>query len=113
MRRAALARFVIDQRLFGPRGVNLWSQKRPSSFPFCPSIHPKVSATSSASAYETEAAPPSCFAILSHTPRELAWFRSSHRSQAVAEAKSFVDGAARLPADGLRAPSPFFVIVVA
>jgi hypothetical protein len=46
----AFSRLTFDQMLFGPRGVNLWSHHASSSLPFCPSIHPHASATSSASA---------------------------------------------------------------
>jgi hypothetical protein len=50
MSATALSRLIFDQMLFGPRGVNRWSHAASSSLPFCPSTHPHVSATSSASA---------------------------------------------------------------
>jgi hypothetical protein len=68
MSRSTAAQFTCDHLLRGRRGVKRCSQNAPASDRAWPSIHPKQSAASSASARETEVAPPPFRASRSQTP---------------------------------------------
>src|SRR5690242_10906286 len=79
-----------DQILRADRGRNLCSQACSLSPSFCPSIHPKQSATSSASAWVTDRVPEPFFPSRSHTPCELPWFAANQASQSEGLAKSLI-----------------------
>ncbi len=84
---SALSRFRFDQMLRSPRGVNFWSHHAESYALFCPSIQPQQSATSRASAYDTDPWPEPFFAILSHTPANVCPFFRSHSFHSVSSLK--------------------------
>jgi hypothetical protein len=79
---------IFDQMLRRERGVNLIRQAVSLSARRWPSIHPYVSATSSASPYVSDLAPLAFFASCNQTPDESAWCFASHRSHADADASS-------------------------
>ena len=80
---ATFSRLISDQLLFERRGVKRCRNHCPSALLRCPSIHPKHSATSTASGYVMVGIPELFLAILIQTPGELAWFSVSHCSQAL------------------------------
>lgn len=81
MRAKALSRLIFDQMLRALRAVNFWTHHPSSCFPRWPSIHPQASATSSASAYVTDAALEPFVANFNQTPGDDAWCAASHAAQ--------------------------------
>src|SRR5215469_10484657 len=82
---SAFVVLIFDHRLPGLRGVKRCSQWSSSKARFCPSIQPKQSAASSASAYDTLGSVAVVLPILSQQPAEVACSASSHARQSAAE----------------------------
>src|SRR5258705_2641111 len=81
IRASALSLLIFDQTLLSERRVNFWSQNCSLWVCFCPSIHPKQSATSMASSYETDLRLLPFFASCNHSPSDELWFSVSQLAQ--------------------------------
>jgi len=79
---------IFDQMLLLERETNFCRQACSLSGLFCPSIHPKHSATSIACWYDTERNRESFFASRSHRPELLRWFFSSQAAQSCLDLNS-------------------------
>src|SRR5690606_24443244 len=83
--RPTISTLRCDHRLRGRRGVNRCRKLVSSRLRACPSIQPKHSASSSASARLSVVGPAASLrASTSHAPDDTAWWRSSHARQAAA-----------------------------